>query len=248
MEKWRIPFASREFQFNHTVWQYCPVLWPPNGQCSINSASDEQAGQQNQKWGGGPRCMNYAYYITITLQYTVRQNNAVEIGLRLRYWTISCMVLAYLRSEIVLSFSDNSGAHMRFVCSHRVQWTKHYVNKSGIIEKKVSWLLSQGPIIQVDGNLVKWQERNYFFHWFSFRHQRQTNEMEQFTLSSTEMVFKQNMSETIICNHVALINPEEKRINENARDLLGYNTFSVCIRPQTVARDTCSHRVNKMKN
>lgn len=33
--------------------------------------------------------------------------------------------------------------------------------------------------------------------------------MEQFTLSSSEMVSKQNMSETIICNHVALINPEE---------------------------------------
>ncbi len=46
--------------------------------------------------------------------------------------------------------------------------------------------------------------------------------MEQFTLSSTEMVFKENMSETIICNHVALINPEEKWINENAqRDLQG---------------------------
>lgn len=44
--------------------------------------------------------------------------------------------------------------------------------------------------------------------------------MEQFTLLSSEMVFKQNMSESIICNHVALINPEEKWINENAqRDL-----------------------------
>lgn len=37
--------------------------------------------------------------------------------------------------------------------------------------------------------------------------------MEQFTLSSSEIVSKQNMSETIICNHVALINPEEKWIN-----------------------------------
>lgn len=56
--------------------------------------------------------------------------------------------------------------------------------------------------------------------------------MEQFILSGPEMVFTKNMSETIICNHVALINPEEKWINENAqRDLLGYNTFSVCIRP-----------------
>lgn len=116
MEKWRIPFASREFQFNHSVWRHCPVLWPPNGQCRINSASDEQAGQQNQKWGGGPRCMNYAYYITITLQYTVRQNNAVKIGLRLRYWTISYMVLAYLRSEITLSFLNTRQTHMRFVC------------------------------------------------------------------------------------------------------------------------------------
>lgn len=181
---------------------------------------------------GGPRCMNYVYYITITLQYTVRQNNAVKIGLRLRYWAISYMVLAYLRSGIVLSFLNNSKTHMRFVCSHLGQWTKHSVNKSGIIEKKVSWLLSLGPIIQVDGNLVKWQERNYLFHWFSFRLQRQINEMEQFILSGPEMVFKKNMSETIICNHVALINPEEKWINENAqRDLLGYNTFSVCIRP-----------------
>ena len=57
--------------------------------------------------------------------------------------------------------------------------------------------------------------------------------MEQFTLLSSEMVFKQNMSETIICNHVALINPQEKWINEGARrDLLGRSTFSVCIRPQ----------------
>lgn len=39
---------------------------------------------------------------------------------------------------------------------------------------------------------------------------------------------RKNMSETIICNHVALINPEEKWINESAqRDLLGYNTLSV---------------------
>lgn len=37
-----------------------------------------------------------------------------------------------------------------------------------------------------------------------------------------EMVFKQNMSETIICNHVALINPKEKWINESTqRDLAG---------------------------
>lgn len=64
--------------------------------------------------------------------------------------------------------------------------------------------------------------------------------MEQFTLSSSEMVFKQT-SETIICNHVALINPEEKRINETAqRDLLGYNTFSVCIRALTVGGETCA--------
>lgn len=117
MEKWRIPFASREFQFNHSVWQYCPVLWPPNGQCSINSASDEQAGQQNQKWGGGPRCMNYAYYITITLQYTVQQNNAVKIGLWLRYWTISYMVLAYLISEKVLNFLNNGRTHIH-LCIH----------------------------------------------------------------------------------------------------------------------------------
>lgn len=68
--------------------------------------------------------------------------------------------------------------------------------------------------------------------------------MEQFTLSSSEMVFKKNMSETIICNHVALINPEEKWINEGAqRDLLGCGTFSVCIRtqwwPETYAVINC---------
>ncbi len=66
--------------------------------------------------------------------------------------------------------------------------------------------------------------------------------MEQFTLSSSEMVFKQNMSETIICNHVALINPEEKRLNERAqRDLLCCDTFSVCLRPATVATDTSTY-------
>lgn len=60
------------------------------------------------------------------------------------------------------------------------------------------------------------------------------------------MVFKKNMSETIICNHVALINPEEKWINENAqRDLLGYNTFSVCI---SVEKHVQSRRVNEGKN
>ena len=55
--------------------------------------------------------------------------------------------------------------------------------------------------------------------------------MEQFTLSSSEIVLKQNMSETIICNHAALINPEEKQLNENTqRGLLGHSAFSVCIR------------------
>lgn len=220
MEKWRIPFSSREFQFNHSVWQYCPVLWPPNGQCSINSASDEQAGQQNQKRGGARRCMNYAYYITITLRYNVWQNNTLEIGPRLSYWTISYMVVAYLRSEIVLSFLNNCRTHVRFVCSHPDQWTKHYVNKSGIIEKKVSWLLSQGPIIQVDGNLVKWQERNYFFQWFVFRHQRQ--------IKWNGAIYFVGFWKGIQAKHVrryylqscSFINPQEKWINGNAqRDL-----------------------------
>ena len=74
--------------------------------------------------------------------------------------------------------------------------------------------------------------------------------MEQFTLSSSEMVFKQNMSETIICNHVALINPEEKM--DKWKHTKGFtelqHIFTVCIRPQTAARDTCSHTVNKMKH
>lgn len=43
----------------------------------------------------------------------------------------------------------------------------------------------------------------------------QINEMEQITLSGFEMVFKQNMSETIICNHVALINLQERKSNES---------------------------------
>lgn len=57
--------------------------------------------------------------------------------------------------------------------------------------------------------------------------------MEQFTLSSPEMVFKQNMSETIICNHVALNNLEEEKkwVNGNTqRGLVDCNTFSVCIK------------------
>lgn len=57
-------------------------------------------------------------------------------------------------------------------------------------------------------------EKLLFFHWFSFRDQVQINEMEQITLSGFEMVFKENMSETIICNHVALINFQERKINE----------------------------------
>lgn len=69
------------------------------------------------KWGGGTRCMNYAYYITISLQYTMYQNNAVKIGLRLRYWTISSMVLAYHWSEIALSCLYSRRTHARFVCS-----------------------------------------------------------------------------------------------------------------------------------
>lgn len=74
--------------------------------------------------------------------------------------------------------------------------------------------------------------------------------MEQFTLSSSEMVFKQNMSETIICNHVALINPEEKRINESAeRDLLGYSTFSVCVnrKPQNETNTVTKSKSNEDK-
>lgn len=63
------------------------------------------------------------------------------------------------------------------------------------------------------------------------------------------MVFKQNMSETIICNHAALINPEVKWINENAqRGFAGHDAFSVCIRPHAVARDTRGRTVNKVKN
>lgn len=108
VEGWRISYISGEFQLNHGVWQCCPVLWPPNGQRSINSASDEQAGQKNQKWGGGPRCMNYAYYITITLQYTARKNNVGKIGLWLRYETISCMAVAYSGHKTALSFVSNS--------------------------------------------------------------------------------------------------------------------------------------------
>lgn len=38
--------------------------------------------------------------------------------------------------------------------------------------------------------------------------------MEQFTLSSCETVSEQNMSETIICNHAALINPEEQKVDK----------------------------------
>ena len=57
-----------------------PMLWTPNGQCSINSASDQPAGQRNHKWVGDPRCMNYAYYITISPRYNVARNNAGKIG------------------------------------------------------------------------------------------------------------------------------------------------------------------------
>lgn len=65
-------------------------------------------------------------------------------------------------------------------------------------------------------------EKITFFIDFFFRHQTQINEMEQFATSGSEIVFKQNMSEAIICNHVAVINPGEKRIDENAqRDLPG---------------------------
>lgn len=65
--------------------------------------------------------------------------------------------------EIALSSLYSDRTHMRFVCSHLVLWTKQYVNKSGIIEKKLSRLLFPGPIIQLDWNLFKWQVRNYFF-------------------------------------------------------------------------------------
>lgn len=41
--------------------------------------------------------------------------------------------------------------------------------------------------------------------------------MEQLTSSGSEMVFRQDMSETIICNHVALIDLKEKRINETTQ-------------------------------
>lgn len=53
----------------------------------------------------------------------------------------------------------------------------------------------------------------------------QTNEMEQFTLSSSEKVSKQNMSETIICNHVVLINLREMNKCGAQRDLLGCSPF-----------------------
>lgn len=57
--------------------------------------------------------MNYAYYITITLQYTAWKNNVVKIGLWLRYGTISCMAVAYVGHKTALSFLSNS--HNRFV-------------------------------------------------------------------------------------------------------------------------------------
>lgn len=41
--------------------------------------------------------------------------------------------------------------------------------------------------------------------------------MEQFTLSRCEMVSEKNMSETIICNHAALINPEEQKVDKCGR-------------------------------
>lgn len=65
MENWRKPFVSREFPSKQSVWQYCPVLWPPNGQCSINSASDEQAGQPNHKWEGGGGIGVWIMHITL---------------------------------------------------------------------------------------------------------------------------------------------------------------------------------------
>lgn len=64
--------------------------------------------------------------------------------------------------------------------------------------------------------------------------------MEQFTLSSCEMVSEQNMSETIICNHAALINPEEKGIDVAHNGISpGSDSFSARFRLQMVARDKC---------
>lgn len=58
-------------------------------------------------------CMNYAYYITITLQYTEWKNNEVKIGLWLRYGAISCTAVAYVAHKTTLSSLSNS--HNRLV-------------------------------------------------------------------------------------------------------------------------------------
>ena len=52
--------------------------------------------------------MNYAYYITITLQYTASKYNVVKIGLRLRYGTISCTAVAYVGQKTALSSLGNN--------------------------------------------------------------------------------------------------------------------------------------------
>lgn len=57
---------------------------------------------------GGPRCMNYAYYITIALQYTIQKNNVVKIGLWLRYGAISSMAIAYVGHKTALRPLSNS--------------------------------------------------------------------------------------------------------------------------------------------
>lgn len=54
------------------------------------------------------------------------------------------MVLAYLRSEIALSLLSSSRPHMRIVCSVVDQSTEHCENKSGIIEKSVTWATYTG--------------------------------------------------------------------------------------------------------
>lgn len=97
----------------------------------------------------------------------------------------------HLRCEIVFSFLGNSGRHVRvcvFTRENKPTLCKQQVRYNWI--EKVSRLLSQRPIMELDGNLFEWQKRITLSHWFSRRNQRQINQTEQFTLSRAGKVLK----------------------------------------------------------